>query len=41
MSLSFWENKGWINKIDPHRWFQWYFRYVLGRRSSDDFTQIN
>ena len=26
-SLRFWENKGWINKIDPYGWFQWYFRY--------------
>ena len=25
-SLRFWENKGWINKIDPYGWFQWYFR---------------
>ena len=24
---TFWENKGWINKIDPYGWFQWYFRY--------------
>ena len=22
-----WENKGWINEIDPYSWFQWYFRY--------------
>ena len=21
-SLRFWENKGWINKIDPYGWFQ-------------------
>ena len=25
-SLKFWENKGWINKIDPYGWLQWYFR---------------
>ena len=23
-SLRFWENKGWINKVDPYGWFQWY-----------------
>ena len=26
-SLRFWENEGWINKIYPNGWFQWYFRY--------------
>ena len=24
MSLRFWENKGWINEINPYGWFPWY-----------------
>ena len=37
----FWENKGWINEIDPSGWFQGYFRYWLGRGLEDDERQIN
>ena len=41
ISLRFWKNKGWIDKIDPYGWFQWYFRCWLRRRSIDDKRQIN
>ena len=41
MLLRFWENKGSVNKLYPYGWFQWYFRYLSGRRAKDDKRQIN
>ena len=39
-SLAEWRSKGWVRDQDPLGWFQWYLRYYLGRRSSDDLRQI-
>eukprot|EP00656_Telonema_subtile_P036462 TRINITY_DN4044_c0_g1_i1.p1 TRINITY_DN4044_c0_g1~~TRINITY_DN4044_c0_g1_i1.p1 ORF type:complete len:160 (-),score=25.78 TRINITY_DN4044_c0_g1_i1:125-604(-) len=40
-SLDMWESSGWISALDPYGWFQWYCRFYLGRRCTDDERQIS
>ncbi|MEX0668570.1 MAG: hypothetical protein WD061_02430 [Candidatus Saccharimonadales bacterium] len=35
-SLRYWQTKGWILPSDPRGWFQWYCRYYMGRRITDE-----
>ena len=38
--LNVGHHQGWIDKIYLYGWFQWYFRYWLGRGLKDDERQI-
>ena len=39
--LDAWESSNWIKEQDPYGWMQWYCRFcILGRRSDDDARQV-
>ena len=39
--MELWEEKGWINKLHPYGWVQWYCDFYNGRRGEDDDRQMN
>tara|TARA_B110000967_G_scaffold203765_1_gene245001 strand:+ start:415 stop:1365 length:951 start_codon:yes stop_codon:yes gene_type:complete len=39
-SLEFWEEKGWIDKLHPYGWVEWYCDFYQGKRGVDDERQI-
>lgn len=39
-TLTYWESSGWIDKLHPYGWVQWYCDFFMGKRSYDDQRQI-
>ena len=40
MDYDYWKDMGWMHQDDPYGWFEWYCKYFMGRRHSDDDRQI-
>lgn len=39
-NYQFWKDSNWMHHDDPYGWFEWYCKYYIGRRHSDDQRQI-
>ena len=40
MPYQYWKEKNWIHEDDPYGWFEWYCKFFMGRRHTDDDRQI-
>ena len=40
LTLQDWQNYGWINKLHPYGWVNWYCDFYMGKRSNDDDRQV-
>lgn len=40
MPYEYWKDMGWMNERDPYGWFEWWCKYEMGIRGSDDDRQI-
>ena len=40
MDYEYWKEMNWMHERDPYGWFEWYCKYSMGIRGTDDDRQI-